>query len=542
MDRLPSNSVLDKGRTGCGATTLAIKQQGNTIIAVPYVNLIKSKESQHTGILLGVYDGMDRDKILAYAKSHSVQKIMVTYDSLPTVISILGSNGYDVYGGYQLVVDEWQVILNSYDFRQDAMYGLLKTADSFKDVIYMSATPVKHKYWPQEMQHMEQVKIQWHEEQKLELRSVKTSSPARLAAELCENRTDEYNLHIFVNSVTIISRIINSAGLKPEEVRIICSKNRDSRMANQRKLGREYRIADITDPVKPYNFYTSTAFEGCDIYDEKGLAVIVNDGHIPHSLIPVDTLFFQIAGRLRNSIYKDSIINIFSTTGMADDVTYDEYVKASEKTFMEAEEYAQRMNSNNTGPDLEEIYTDRKYLRVQDGRMTADRNMLNNDLLKHELQSVIYGSWRNLVDEIRASGIIVSKIEEAEPEKSYKATASKKTSFKDAFNRYCELKKAKTIFPSPEQILIEKNKPLVKTAYERLGEAKVASLKYKVTDIRRELVKAETVTATEKIIRLVKQALPYRKMISKTEIRHALQNIYDTLGIHRTAVATDLKK
>ena len=35
MERLPSNCVLDKGRTGCGATTLAIMQQGNTIITIP---------------------------------------------------------------------------------------------------------------------------------------------------------------------------------------------------------------------------------------------------------------------------------------------------------------------------------------------------------------------------------------------------------------------------------------------------------------------------------------------------------------------------
>lgn len=89
MKRLPSNCVLDKGRTGCGATTLAIKQQGNTIIAVPYVSLIKSKESQHCNILLGVYEGTGREKILEYAQNHSTHKIMVTYDSLSKVIDIL---------------------------------------------------------------------------------------------------------------------------------------------------------------------------------------------------------------------------------------------------------------------------------------------------------------------------------------------------------------------------------------------------------------------------------------------------------------------
>lgn len=542
MERLPSNCVLDKGRTGCGATTLAIRQQGNAIIAVPYVNLIRSKESQHGDMLLGVYEGTGRNEIQEYAQNHGTHKIMVTYDSLPKVMDTLESNGYDVLNDYQLVIDEWQVILNSYDFRPDAIRGLLKAADGFKDVVYMTATPVKPKYWPEEMKHLQRVKIRWQDERQLELHSVKTSSPARLVAEFCRNRTDEYNLHIFVNSVTVISRTIKYAGLKPEEVRIICSKNRESKATNQSKLGKDYPIADITDAVKPYNFYTSTAFEGCDIYDEKGLAVILNDGHIPHSLLPVDTLFFQIAGRLRDSRYRDYIINIFSPTKNTDDVTFDEYAEASEKAFKEAEEYVRRMNSRNDEPDLAELYTDKRYVRKQDGRMIADRNMQNNDLLKRELQTVVYGSWRNLMDEIASSGIKIAKTEEAYPEKPVKEAATRKTSFKEMFKAYCELKKAKSVFPTAAQMLIEKNKPLVKTAYDTLGESRVKALKYKVTDIRRELIKASTITETEKIIRMVKQVLPYRKATPRTEITKALQEIYNTLGIHRIAVATDLMK
>ena len=200
------------------------------------------------------------------------------------------------------------------------------------------------------------------------------------------------------------------------------------------------------------------------------------------------------------------------------------------------------MNSNNIGPDLAVLYTNKRSVRVQDGRMIADRNMQNNDLLKKELQSVIYGNWQNLIDEIQASGIKIDKTEEAYPEKPVKEAATKKTSFKEMFKAYCELKKAKSLFPTAAQILIEKNKPLVKTAYDILGESRVKALKYKVTDIRRELVKASTVTETEKIIRIVKQSLPYRKAIPRTKIAKALQEIYNTLGIHRIAVATDIMK
>ena len=63
-----------------------------------------------------------------------------------------------------------------------------------------------------------------------------------------------------------------------------------------------------------------------------------------------------------------------------------------------------------------------------------------------------------------------------------------------------------------------------------------------MTDIRRELVKVSTVTETEKIIRMVKQMIPYRKAVPRTEIAEALQEIYNTLGIRKIAVATDLAK
>lgn len=59
MPSIPANCLLDKGRTGCGATTLAIMQKGSTIIAVPYISLIKSKESQHQDILIGIHGDTD---------------------------------------------------------------------------------------------------------------------------------------------------------------------------------------------------------------------------------------------------------------------------------------------------------------------------------------------------------------------------------------------------------------------------------------------------------------------------------------------------
>ena len=42
--------IVNKGITGCGATTLAIEDEHKTVICIPRINLIKNKCQQHKGI------------------------------------------------------------------------------------------------------------------------------------------------------------------------------------------------------------------------------------------------------------------------------------------------------------------------------------------------------------------------------------------------------------------------------------------------------------------------------------------------------------
>lgn len=107
MTKIPTNCVLNKGITGCGATTLAIQQPGHTIIAVPFVGLIQNKVAQHKDELLGIYgEGDKTTEIAAYLANHPTVKIMTTFDSLPKVCRILGEHGLDPYNEIPLFVDE----------------------------------------------------------------------------------------------------------------------------------------------------------------------------------------------------------------------------------------------------------------------------------------------------------------------------------------------------------------------------------------------------------------------------------------------------
>lgn len=88
--------------------------------------------------------------------------------------------------------------------------------------------------------------------------------------------------------------------------------------------------------------------------------------------------------------------------------------------------------------------------------------------------------------------------------------------------------------------MIESKHPLIKPAYEQLGVAKVQALKYHVGNIKRELVKKLPITNEYKIVKLVNDAFTKQTAIPKSTAKEKLQRIYDTLGISRTAKASDL--
>ena len=140
------------------------------------------------------------------------------------------------------------------------------------------------------------------------------------------------------------AKVIDLAKLTPEQVKVVCSVSGDNGENNQRKLGKDYPIGQPSDPVKKINFYTSTCFEGCDIYDENGVTFIVSDGNKSNTLLDISTLFTQICGRLRDSKYKGEIIHVYSTTKYSRDVTLDEFVASTKKVFAEAVDYAKEIN------------------------------------------------------------------------------------------------------------------------------------------------------------------------------------------------------
>jgi hypothetical protein len=427
MTELPVNCLFDKGKTGCGGTTTALEDKKNTIIAMPYVNVIKNKVAQYpndrcTHELLGIYEGITDNDILDYINTHEIKKIAVTYDSLVRLINLLLDNDIDVYNDYYLLVDEWHILFNSYAFRNKAVKNVLDYSRQFKAVTYMTATPIEEEFILKELRDLPVMEVQWENVTTIDIKPIETNQPVRT---VCKIVTDVMNgkafgnIHFFVNSVEFIAEVIRRTGLPPEQVRVVCSENKNTgkgTKSNQSKLGADYKIQSTTDKVKRINFYTSTCFEGCDIYDENGKTYIVSDKGKSHTLLDISTLFIQICGRIRDSKYNTKVGHIFSETRYNNFVSLEEFKKVSEEQKNKANllvneinamsEEARKMDialhERNNKSGLNEMY-----IFNNNGFLELDENLINLDIVNFKITKHLYQSRITLKNEYEKYGFNV---------------------------------------------------------------------------------------------------------------------------------------
>ena len=105
------------------------------------------------------------------------------------------------------------------------------------------------------------------------------------------------NAHFFVNSVEFIATMIKNCNLTNENTRIIFSKNNET----YKHTCQGVTNGETTDPVKKINFYTSTCFEGCDLFDTEGKIYIISESSKAQTLMDISTQVRQIVGRIRDT-------------------------------------------------------------------------------------------------------------------------------------------------------------------------------------------------------------------------------------------------
>ena len=548
MTEIPPNCIFDKGRTGCGGTELALTNGKHTIIVMPYVNLVVNKVQQHGGKVLGVYQGIHDEDIENYINTHELWKITCTYDALPRVISTIQNMGIDAYNDFFLLVDEWHVLFNNYVFRNKAVTEVLNIAPSFEEVTYMTATPIEDEYIFKEIKDLPVFEVKWPNITEIKVREVPTNRCLQCIGNVIQQHLEGKafgNLHIFVNSVYFISKVIRRYKLSPDDVKVVCALS----LENQTKIGKPYPIGKPLDPVKKVNFYTSTCFEGCDIYDEDGKTYVVSDGNRQNSLLDISTLFIQICGRIRNSKYnKDGITYIFSPTRYDGGVTLDEFKKMCTDEYVKSNKWIEDINALNedaraiTLEGLPENFLNERYVHLKDNHLEIDKNMMNLDILNFKIRNKIYQSRLALKVELMDNGFnVVSNRWDYYSDK-LAADKEARIPFKELCLEYDRLAKSNNFGNNVERLnLIAQEKPVIREAYQKLGIEKMVELKFNQTNIIRNIIKQSDIPQRKKIKEMILNKIGVFTPIELRNAKKIIAEIYSFLGLSKTAKATDLK-
>lgn len=522
--KLPSKVLINKGKVGCGGTTVALTDDRDTIVCVPFVNLIKNKCKQNKEVL-GVYSGVTVDKINEYVETHKIKKIMCTYDQLPRLASVVGYN-------YFLLVDELHLLFLQYIFRDTAIRGVLNEYKNFKDWAFLTATPIESEFMLDELKDIPVYNIEWESKREITVEAVKCDSVKSTIASIIEkflNNEIEGNAHIFVNSVKFIATMIKYFDFEETQCRAIWSKN-----------NKEYKNScagipnsDTLSKPKKINFYTSTCFEGCDLYDEDGKIFIVSDSSKAQTLLDISTSIRQIAGRIRNTKY-DKIYHLFSNTRYNTDLSYEEFKEYALNEAEEAKKYASRINSDAEllkGTKSSEYV----YLYKSENGFEFDKNLILIDIFNYKNNNN-YSLSVNMLNEYAKNNI---KVKLTSDDKKIKI-ASKTITWKEYVKRYCELKKSE-YYIGEELELIEEKYPFIKAAYELFGDTLVDM---RIDNVKRAVIaKDDKKNQSEKIIYLLRTCDGFKEGTFTTgkKIKEILQTIYDKAGFNKKATISDFR-
>ena len=323
--------ILNKNRTGVGATTLEIKSERNSIIVVPTKNLAFNKAQTGKGKYLYVGSaikgkadsGTTKKDIIKYINNNSIpyKKIITVADSLKKVLGVLDYLKID-RNTYFLVVDEVDIIQSDSTFRPK-LENVIDYYFTFgrENRALLSATIGEFSHPKVREEYM--IDIDYQIPQKREINLCRTDNPNKLLCDLVLGIEGAGKIVIAYNSLTqiqIIIQLLQAYAIekvedKEEQKRIkqeikdkcgiLCSdasKNKVKEFYQELSMNEENK----TLLPKEINFITCAFFVGIDI-DEPFHLISVSNTHVPYTLLSPNK-YTQIAGRGRQGILSEYII------------------------------------------------------------------------------------------------------------------------------------------------------------------------------------------------------------------------------------------
>jgi hypothetical protein len=556
---LPENVMLNKVTTGCGMTSVVLENDVKYVLAVPFVSLIKNKEKwcQDKGIeLCSVYSGGANDEVV---KKFTGSKIIVTYDSLERVTKCLEERG-DIKS-WKLCIDESHKMVDTAAFRPNAIDSVLNNYKKYKSYVFGTATPINDKYQLPSLKHIPKVKIQWDFLEQVNVNychyDKKINDVAAVLALGFVNGEREGNAHIFLNSVRSISDIIRKmmkgGFIRHSDVRIVCADNSRNQSLIETKTSKEYYISPVGSEIKKVNFYTATAFEGCDIYDEQGKNFIITDGNKDSTKIDIVTVLPQIIGRIRNSRFSNTVDLLYTKNKYICDISEEEFEKQVLKSISIAENDVKLYNKfDSDSSNIREalIEYDSPYFIVDGDQLLVNENVWYNEMNNFStIHNTYYvskdGTKSNIMDGVKLYNDVeydYNGMERLQIKGLNKYRLGKVPSFKDLCLDVIAILDGKVGIERSGRIVdIKRNHPIIYDAYKVLGVQKMKALEYRKIKLEEALLMACKESSNDyKIVKSLN--LRVGKWYSMSSLKTKLKGIYNAINMNRGAKATDLKK
>ncbi len=581
-DELPSNCIFNKVRTGCGGTTLEIENPNrNSIIAVPYKNLIDNKCSKdkkyENGIELFPVDGdISAEHIAHYLNHHKVFKIMTTWNSLEKVINTIELYNPKLLKEFFLLIDEAHTLLNSYILRREAIQIVLKNYRRFNKWCFMTATPSRREY---QLKELKEIKIQSVNQWSLDpvyVDNIYCPGLQKKVGNIINQHLEEgypTNMHIFVNSVEIIDRLIKNCKLTPEN----CSATW-SNASKKKVLGnkRNKIINSVSGAnIRKINFYTSTSFEGCDIIDPDGETIIVSHGYQQTTMNDIFTTFRQITGRLRNSNYNRVIRHYYSINHTDDSLPWEKIKERIEKKETGAQKLVEIYNeshvfdepleqlalkylvedssdpkpltSQDTGDQNEKVANDIKSNKKKiPKKVKFDPNLVTLDLLHNEITRSTYKKTSELFKSQREAFALLDNAPDDFYQPSDRIARKKsRVSIPDIVVEYCALKQEESLSDNDQRridLLLSRKDNLLHI-YSALGPEWLTAKKRKPKEITEKLKSIDDLLHLPEILRLLKDKHDLRidEFYTNKQLIGIFTEIYTQLGLSKKAQAKDIE-
>lgn len=552
--------ILNKGICGCGGSHLALTNQENYIVVVPYVNLIVNKTLQLNKkagkeVVIDIWGGLPFESRLSdYLINADIpaKKIICTYDSFPKVAEAV--RGYK----FKVLVDEYHTLLHSYSYRDEAIDNLLRTVKKFDYVTYMSATPLEWDYTPEELKDVNMTEYVWEGSTKIKPQRIKSTQPYGKILSIIQNyrlglvpKTKEgiksECMYIYMNSVNAIMNVIKNAKMTKDEVRIICA---DTSL-NESKL-EGYPIGSPSDPEKMFNFITRSAFEGCDIYSATGMTYIVTNHSSNSTLLDISTDITQIVGRIRteSNPFKNEVVHIYNTC----------LAELSEKEFDEA--LNNGINQSNSliaiynalieddqRNALKTLYKDGKQMTYvtfnNEGKAVLNDIKIKSERYKYKEVRLSYESGLTIRDKYSrcdkfdmTNNVQGFSLDVFEYIKGMVTVGT----FRDCAKEFCELAVDSLYYYKDERIeKILADYPEIEKIHAEIGSAKMKALSYK-KDLMLAEMSANSKDAFTYLNNAVKKCFMTGNRYSNKDAKQRLQKIYDGVGLKKKAKASDLNE